>query len=108
MKKVLIIFGIILMLIIVVFSGCLGDSVELNRFVGRWESSGIASYTFFSDRTCHSPLMGGIGTYKIDDGKLIVGWGLGQYIYDYQFSFNDRKLILYNLENNMTHDMIKQ
>lgn len=102
MRKQIVIFGIIILLIIVGLSGCFennqsNENNEKNRFVGTWMLPGNVvnlTDTYFSDGT-FTENVGGSGTYDIKDGKLVKTYTNGNSrAYSYSFSNNDKTLTL--------------
>lgn len=70
---------------------------ERAKFIGTWVSEdGYWVYTFYPDGTCL--LDGRQGTWKIEDGKLIIELDNGRItsINEYSFSDDGKKLILSN------------
>lgn len=109
MKRKSIIIGIVALLVCVGLSGCNQVSNTLNpeksKFVGTWASNISLNLSFtpnlvlFSDGTCSYAMLGGSspGTWDLKDNKLVIqltGSLPYMYTYGYQFSNNDRTLIL--------------
>ena len=114
MKKKFIATGIIVILIIVGFSGCTENTpnsidTEKNRFIGTWKSStGYPStLEFFKDGKC---IYGYNGTWDIGDGQLVINLTSIslESTYEYTFSNNDKTLTLTFVENNFTEVWTKQ
>ena len=101
MKKQLVIFGVILLIAISVFSGCVSDE---SKFEGTWRTKPIAGisigFTFRSDGTLR--IEGGqtsLGNWTIKDGKLVLSSNVVEPIelsgsFSYEFSDDDQKVIL--------------
>ena len=122
MKKQLIIIGIVFILLVVGLSGCMNenkqeeqnDNIE-NKFVGTWSGTSIYSagsliITFSSDGTYLSNgdtdyftgfIYSGTssGTWKINEGLLVTHPDNGDPAgnFSYQFSNNDQKLDITNI-----------
>lgn len=106
MKKILVIFGTVLMLV-VLMCGCTdnitgGLSSEEQRFVGRWKT-GIADSIFRDDGTC--TFGGSEYTFKVEEGALVLT-GEITFIYDYVFSDNDNIVAL--TQNDYTQTLVRQ
>ena len=116
MKKQLIIFGIIIILLTVGLSGCNEEkdtssnlnTTEENRFFGTWYNNSW-TITFFSDGTYTESFQA--DPWEIKDGKLLlysdsskVSFGL----FDYGFSENDSKLTLTQVSNGKITVFTKQ
>lgn len=112
MKKLLILFGVAVMLICVGLSGCVDSqslSSEEQRFVGTWDMEGMESPVIFHSNSQISGFFG--EEFEIKDGKLVIlkrfAGVYRQESYNYTFSNNDTKLILININREDTHYLIK-
>ena len=130
MKKQLIIIGIVFILLVVGLSGCMNenkqeeqnDNIE-NKFVGTWSGTSIYSagsliVTFSSDGTYLSNgdtdyftgfIYSGTssGTWKINEGLLVTHPDNGDPAgnFSYQFSNNDQKLDITNINETEDADL---
>lgn len=94
-------------------SGCFEEEElnnEENRFVGKWDMVGLESQVIFYS---NGELSGFVGEeFKIIDGELAIlkrfAGGYKQESYNYNFSNNDTKLILVDIDSGVTHTLIKQ
>ena len=113
MNKKLLIFGIAILLVCVGLSGCTDTNTRDDRFFGVWKDAknpSLNSITFLSDGTGSSS---GISmVWEIKDGKLVitnqVSGGEVKGIYDYNFSNNNQKLILTDVNSLSNYTLIKQ
>lgn len=112
MKKLLILFGVAVLLICVGLSGCFDRqslSSEEQRFVGTWDMEGMGSPVIFHSNGQISGFFG--EEFEIKDGKLVIlkrfAGVYRQESYNYTFSNNDTKLILININREDTHYLIK-
>jgi hypothetical protein len=101
MKKQLIIFEIIVILITAGLSGCAENPSEdvKNKFIGVWKNQDTSqNLTFFSDGTIPNFIINITGNWVISNGKLIISISINQITFDlvYEFSFsnNDKTLTL--------------
>ena len=110
MKKELLIAALIVVLLIVGLSGCIGEtdnkktensstdelSTEESRFVGTWESIGW-TITFFSDGKYTSGA--DLKVWELKDGKLLLytNYPESAATFDFVFSDNDTMLTLISL-----------
>jgi len=104
MKKLLVLFGIIILFVIVGLSGCTNPiDVEKNRFIGTWigsvtifslnQTTENMNITFFSNGTYNEgPRKGGI--WEINDGQLFMNHTTLRSVLSYSFSNDDTLLIL--------------
>ena len=99
MKQHIIISGLLIILLVAGFSGCLD---EKNKFIGTWEAAeGLTTFTFKADDTVvitgTGPLgIGGlVGTanYSLADQKITFSKGSLGVTWEYSFP-EDNKLIL--------------
>jgi hypothetical protein len=96
LKKQLIIFGIIILLITVELCGC--SENRDSRFVGTWKKQeSIIQFTFLSDGTVPNFIFL-TGNWQVKDNKLVITIFNNQVtrdiVYDYSFSNNDKTLTL--------------
>ena len=96
MKKELVIFGLIILLVSVGSSGC--DQITRdNRFIGTWtDQLETGSFTCLSDGTLtvSSGLLSGSGTWTFQNGKFVIQSDDYKAVYGYSFSNNDNTLTL--------------
>ncbi len=117
MKKQLMIIGIIILLLTVGLSGyVLISKSNEEKIIGTWigtignQSDPVdVEYTFFSDKTSTAVAYYEYNylyvnsTWKITDNKLVISSLDGKITTDkYQFSNNDKTLMLTNIESNRT------
>jgi len=125
MKKQLLLFGIVVLLVCVGLSGCNQISNTLNsdksKFVGTWKTDiknqyGVGNYTdtyiFFSDGTLSTTYLGSgsvniPGSWEIKDGKLVLTV-MVQAVYNYSFSNNDHTLTLTPMADGESQHFYKQ
>jgi hypothetical protein len=113
MNKNLLIWVILFLIAVLVFSGCFesqGLTNEEKRFVGTWDMEGTeVTINFYSNGEMDTVLG---DKYEVKDGKLAIlskfAGGYTQVLYDYSFSNNDTKLVLINLDTEVIHSLIKQ
>lgn len=96
MKKILLIF---LILMVLLLAAC-GDSAK-NSIVGSWKSSGeerifYNSVDFFSDGTHVTETAGWSGTYATDGNRLRITGKLYGEVFTYEITNNGNELILTN------------
>jgi hypothetical protein len=102
MKKLLIIFGIVVLFITIIrLSGCTStpSDIDKNRFVGTWKKQDtLQNLTFFSNGTVPDYIPGVTGNWLIKDGNIVISISISQVTFDivYDFSFlnNDKTLML--------------
>ena len=112
MNKNILIWAIMVLIVIMFFSGCFENqtqSSEEMRFVGTWDMDGTeVTIKFYSNGEMDSVLG---DKYEVKDGKLAIlskfAGGYTQVLYDYSFSNNDTKLVLINLDTEVVHSLIK-
>jgi len=104
MKKILVIFGVLML--VVLMCGCTElngsddsqqvEDSEMSRFVGTWQNSEYSyqTITCFSNGSCL--YLGEVGDYELKDGKFVFNFFiLGEsFVHDYVFSNNDNTLTL--------------
>lgn len=107
MKKLLMFFGICVILLAVVLSGCFGsveEIAEIDKFVGIWNQQAtelwqifadVSTITFFSNRT-FTTNKNTSGTYALEEEKLVLTFtSPSQTIsFNYQFSDENKKILL--------------
>ena len=109
--KVFPIFLIILMISVIVLSGCEERNPPLTkeekRFLGTWKGPTIHVIAFFPDRACsyHSDFS---GYWEIKDGKLIIDLKYDSIILDYIFSENDSIVTITEKVSGYTGNYIRQ
>ena len=113
MNKNLLIWGILFLLFVLVFSGCFesqSQSSEEKRFVGTWDMEGTKVIVKFFSNGEMDAVLG--DKYEVKDGKLAIlskfAGGYTQVLYDYTFSNNDTRLVLINIDTEVIHNLIKQ
>ena len=112
MKKVFLIFGVVVFLMIVGLSGCVQEGIEVDtdemlRFVGIWEASENDVFIFAANGACR--YITTKGSYRIEDGQLVVFLENGiDRTYDYIFSNDDATLTLTNIDIGDTTVYTKQ
>ena len=111
MNKKLIIFLIFFMLIFICLCGCSEEqNSEEKRFVGTWKMEEMDTTITFNSNGVISGLFG--DEYEIKDNKLIIltrfAGTTKQEFYHYNFSNNDTKVVLLNIDTNVLHTLIKQ
>ena len=113
MNKNLLICEISVLLVGIFLSGCFesqSQSSEEQRFIGTWIMEEMeTTITFYSN----GGMNGVFGDeYEIKDGKFVISTrfagGYKQELYNYTFSNNDTRLILININTEVTHTLIKQ
>lgn len=113
MKAYLFISWVSIFLVCIGISGCFeGDELsnEEKRFIGTWDMTGLESPVIFHS---NGELDGFVGEeFEVTDGKLAVlkrfAGGYRQELYTYTFTHNDTKLILININSDITHTLTKQ
>ena len=109
--KVLPLLLIIMMISVVVLSGCEEENPPLTneekRFLGTWKGPTIHVMAFFPYRACsfHSDFS---GYWEVKDGKLIIELKYGTVILDYIFSEDDSILTITEEASGYTGDYIRQ
>ena len=95
------------------------NSTEMQKFIGRWWLN-IQEYNFHSNETfrylryplCGTPPLGEVyeinGTFKIENGQLILMFKNLFWIFDYSFSNDNFILTLTNIENGITENFTKK
>jgi len=112
MNKQLIAVGIILVLLVVGFSGCTQkgtnvDTAEMSKFVGVWKASEYDIHIFSRDGTCK--YLNVLGRYGLENGQVTVNLDNGQkYMYYYHFSDNNTVLTLTHVDRGYTTIYTKQ
>ena len=105
------IFLIIMMISVMVLSGCNEKNVPLSkeekRFLGTWKGSGIHVMAFFPDRACsfHSDFS---AYWEIKYGKLIIELKYYKLILDYIFSEDDSIVTITEEATGFSGDYIRQ
>lgn len=114
MKKQIVIFAIVILLIAVGFTGCFdseNESIkELKKFVGRWKHGtlpSVGTITFFSNGTCF--YLYDFAEWKIENGKLLIDllYMDRTLKFDYEFLDDDQILILTNVDTGHIDDYKK-
>ena len=106
MNKKILISGIAILLVCVSLSGCFEN--RDNRFVGTWAHRDYGSiFEYFSDGK--GTIQGTPMTWEIKDGKLVMKWldGESALTYNYEFSENNTKLTLTNVNDGSVNYMTK-
>jgi hypothetical protein len=109
--KVLPLLLIIMMISVVVLSGCEEKNPPLTkeekRFLGTWKGPTIHVMAFFPYRACsfHSDFS---GYWEVKDGKLIIELKYGTVILDYIFSEDDSIVTITEEASGYTGDYIRQ
>ena len=111
MKKQLIFFGMGVILLAVGLSGCLGsveEIAEIDKFVGIWnqqatelwhELTDIPTITFLSNRSFITS-KNTIGTYKLEEEKLVLTFDDGGRTLSFSYQFSDVNKKLYLIDSN--------
>ena len=100
MKKNFLLIFVLTFIISVILSGCSEENISLTdeeqRFIGTWFGGGKVNdvVAFYPDGTC-CYFLDMSAVWKIEDGKLIITAKEGEYIYDYEFSSDDKDLTIY-------------
>ncbi len=77
--------AIILLLLILSLSGCIGEE---SKFVGTWETSnGIDMFTFNNDKTYS--FQSDTGKYTVENGRLILTSDLTDITVSFNYHFSD-------------------
>jgi hypothetical protein len=115
MKKYFAIIGIVMLLVMISFSGCTNSTDPIrNKFIGSWKGSvtvisinqTVENWTviFFANGTfTEGPRTGGL--WEIDDGTLIMNHPTMYQVHTYTFSDNDTTL---RLDSNATIYILKK
>jgi hypothetical protein len=113
MNKNLLIWGILFLLSVLVFSGCIESQSlgsEENLFVGTWEMKGTEKTVIFYSDGGMNVVFG--DKFEVKDDQLVIlsrfAGGYTQEFYDYTFSYNDTRLVLVNIDTEVVHSLIKQ
>jgi hypothetical protein len=113
MNKKLIAIGIVLVFLMVGFSGCTNNplDIERNKFIGTWTcikgASKGTSITCFSDGTGSLVFMSMIWSLK--DGKFVISYDSAVSIaYNYLFSNDDNQLTLTAVGSSTSEVFVKQ
>jgi hypothetical protein len=111
MKKQLMIVGIVLIFLVVGFSGCSEKSDE-EKFVGTWKNT-EPSYNTITFQPDGNGSSSGLSMFwEIKDGKLVVTTSISgvphETIYDYVFSNDDQSLTLTDTYSELSYTYAKQ
>ena len=118
MKKHFLLLGSLILLMILIFSGCTqeddSNKDEMARFIGTWQNvdSEIDIHIFYEGGICKYgvPDVALItGTYTVNNGIVTLNLENGAiYPYDFVFSENDTKLSLTHTQQGHTTVYVKQ
>jgi hypothetical protein len=99
MKKIVALTTIFSILLVILFSGCVNNNSEVDKFIGIWETNHGLTLIFYQNNTCAMQgLVSGKGKWNISDNRLFVtiefSGGKNYMAYDYKFSNEDTVLTL--------------